>query len=192
MPRGKVGIIVDGSTPNTELTINPLPHPIRKGYAHSFAYGRRAGPPAQHRPAHGQHRPDRRNRGIPLRRPLRTAHRHGTSTIDRIAFNAILPGASILTGGTVNTLDILQGITLNTGTNIQIGRDINLLNVGRDINLRTGRNILIGRDWARSSSPPRGPARGATSCRSTCLRPPRWWQRPRNPRFPATFRVVLQ
>ena len=39
MTGGKIGIIVDGSTPNTELTINPLPHPIRKGYAHSFAYG---------------------------------------------------------------------------------------------------------------------------------------------------------
>src|SRR5271157_6014260 len=39
MPNNDVGIIVDGSTPNTELTINPLPHPIRKGYAHSYAYG---------------------------------------------------------------------------------------------------------------------------------------------------------
>ena len=39
MTGGKIGIIVDGSTPNTELTINPLPHPIRKGYAHSYAYG---------------------------------------------------------------------------------------------------------------------------------------------------------
>ena len=39
MPNGEVGIIVDGSTPNTELTINPLPHPIVKGYAHSYAYG---------------------------------------------------------------------------------------------------------------------------------------------------------
>ena len=39
MPNGKVGIIVDGSTQNTELTINALPHPIPKGYAHSYAYG---------------------------------------------------------------------------------------------------------------------------------------------------------
>ena len=35
MPNGEVGIIVDGSTQNTELTINALPHPIPKGYAHS-------------------------------------------------------------------------------------------------------------------------------------------------------------
>ena len=59
-------------------------------------------------------------------------------TIDRIAFNAIMPGASILTGGTVNTLDVYQGITLNTGTSIQIGRDLNLLNVGGDIDLSNG------------------------------------------------------
>ena len=39
MPNGEVGIVVDGSSPNTELTINPLPHAIRKGYAKSYAYG---------------------------------------------------------------------------------------------------------------------------------------------------------
>ena len=39
MPGGEVGIIVDGSTHNTELTINALPRPIPKGYAHSYAYG---------------------------------------------------------------------------------------------------------------------------------------------------------
>ena len=36
-----------------------------------------------------------------------------------------------MTGGTVNTLDVLQGITLKTGTNIQIGRDLNLLTSAR-------------------------------------------------------------
>ena len=35
-------------------------------------------------------------------------------TVDRIAFNSIQPGASIVTGGSVNTLDVLQGITLDT------------------------------------------------------------------------------
>ena len=34
-----MGIIVDGSTQNTELTINPLGQPQKKGFAHSFAYG---------------------------------------------------------------------------------------------------------------------------------------------------------
>ncbi len=39
MSGGRVGIIVDGSTSNTDLTINPLGEPQKKGYAHSFAYG---------------------------------------------------------------------------------------------------------------------------------------------------------
>ncbi len=39
MSGGRVGIIVDGSTPNTDLTINPLGQPQKKGFAHSFAYG---------------------------------------------------------------------------------------------------------------------------------------------------------
>ena len=39
MSGGRVGLIVDGSTQNTELTINPLGQQQRKGYATSFAYG---------------------------------------------------------------------------------------------------------------------------------------------------------
>ena len=39
MAGGRVGIIVDGSTQNTELAINPLGLPQKKGFAHSFAYG---------------------------------------------------------------------------------------------------------------------------------------------------------
>jgi hypothetical protein len=84
-----------------------------------------------------------------------------TATVDRIAFNAILPGASITTGGTVNTLDVLQGITLNTGTNIQIGRDLNLLNTGGDVNLSYGSQIIVGRDMGATLQPPKGTGSGS-------------------------------
>ena len=96
MPGGKVGIIVDGSTPNTELTINPLPHPIRKGYAHSFAYGASG---QNHLLNIGQLTVN--SGAIGAIEGFHTADLSGpltatdTSTIDRIAFNAILPGASI-------------------------------------------------------------------------------------------------
>jgi hypothetical protein len=162
MPQGKIGIIVDGSTPNTELTINPLPHPIRKGYAHSFSYGAAAQDhllnigqltvnTGQIGAIEGFHSAD-------LSGPLTAT---ATSTIDRIAFNSIQPGASITTGGTVNTMDILQGITLNTGTSIQIGRDLNLLNVGQDINLTNGSQFLIGRDIGAVLQPPKGTGSGS-------------------------------
>ena len=118
MPNGEVGIIVDGSNDNTELTINTLPTPIRKGYAHSYAYGQSG---VTHILNIGQITVNSGSIGAiegfhtaNLVGPLVAS---GTTTVDRIAFNAIDPGASITIGGTLNTLDVLQGITLNTGTN---------------------------------------------------------------------------
>ena len=152
MPNGEVGIIVDGSNDNTELTINPLPHPIRKGYAHSYAYGQSG---VTHILNIGQITVNSGSIGAiegfhsaNLVGPLVV---NGTTTVDRIAFNAIMPqpagsnfpGPSIFVGGTLNTLDVLQDITL-TGTpasattpdrHIAIGRDLNLLNVGGNIDL---------------------------------------------------------
>src|SRR5271157_2527168 len=103
MPNNEVGIIVDGSTPNTELTINPLPTPIRKGYAHSYAYGQAN---VSHILNIGQITV---NSGeIGAIEGFHTANLsgslivNGTATVDRIAFNAINPGASI-TVGNVNS-----------------------------------------------------------------------------------------
>ncbi len=162
MPNGQVGIIVDGSTSNTELTINPLPHPIRKNYAHSFAYGQ-AG--VTHILNVGQITVSSGAIGAVegfhttnLVGPLVIG---GTQTVDRIAFNSIGPGGSIQVGGTLNTLDILQGITLNTGTRITIGQDLNLLNVGQSITLTNGSQILVGRDIAATLQPPKGTGTGS-------------------------------
>jgi hypothetical protein len=162
MPGGKVGIIVDGSTENTELTINPLPAAIRKGYAHSFGYGM-AG--RDHLLNVGQITINSGSIGAiegfhtaDLSGPVVVS---GTNPVDRIAFNSIQPGASIQTGGDLNTLDVLQGITLNTGTSIQIGRDLNLLNVGQNLTLANGSKILIGRDGGAILQPPKGTGTGA-------------------------------
>ncbi|QEH32899.1 hypothetical protein OJF2_13840 [Aquisphaera giovannonii] len=162
MPDGKVGIIVDGSTANTELTINPLPAAQRKGYAHSYAYGQanqghlmNVGQitvnSGQIGTIEGFHSAD-------LSGPITIG---GTSTVDRIAFNSIQPGASINMGGTLNTLDVLQGINLNTGSSLSIGRDLNLLNVGGDINLSNGSQFLIGRDLGAILQPPKGTGSGS-------------------------------
>ncbi len=162
MPGNKIGIIVDGSTENTQLTINPLPHPIRKGYAHSYAYGMGG---QAHLVNVGQITV---NSGrIGSIEGYHTANLSGpvvvgdTTTIDRMAFNAILPGASIKTGGSLNTLDVLQGITLNTGTNIEIGRDLNLLNAGGNIELSNGSQIKIARDLGAVLQPPKGTGTGS-------------------------------
>src|SRR5271165_7016539 len=130
MPNGEVGIIVDGSNDNTELTINPLPTPIRKGYAHSYAYGMSG---ETHILNIGQITVN--SGSIAAIEGFHTANLvgplvvGGTATVDRIAFNAImpqpagsnLPGPSITVGGTLNTLDVLQGITLTGPTSTSTG-----------------------------------------------------------------------
>jgi hypothetical protein len=160
MPGGRVGIIVDGSTQNTELTINPLGQQQRKGFAHSFAYG------AANR-GHvlnigqitintGEIADIEGFQDAVLSGPLVIS---GTTAVDRIALEGILPGGSITTGGDVNTLDVLTGITL-TGTNIDIGRDLNLLNVGQNITLSDGSQFIIGRNLGLVSQPPKGTGTG--------------------------------
>jgi hypothetical protein len=160
MPGGKVGIIVDGSTQNTELTINPLGQSQRKGFAHSFAYGTAARGHilniGQITVNTGQIADIEGFQDAVLSGPLVVS---SASPIDRIAFYAIEPGASITTGGDVNTLDVLNGITL-TGTNIDIGRDLNLLNVSGNITLSDGANFIIGRNLGVVSQPPKGTGTG--------------------------------
>lgn len=161
MPGGKVGIILDGTTDNTELSINPLPQPIRKGYAHSFAYGQGA---KERVLKIGQITVNSGSIGAivgfhtaDLAGPVAVG---GSRSVDRMAFRSILPGASITTGGDLNTLDVLQGVHLN-GTNIQIGRDLNLFNVGGDVVLENGASVLVGRDMGLVGQPPKGTGTGS-------------------------------
>jgi hypothetical protein len=162
MSNGRVGIIVDGSTPNTELTINPLGQAQRKGYASSYAYGQAL---QGHLLNIGQITINSGEIGSilgfqdsELSGPLTSM---GTNAIDRIAFDTILPGASITTGGDVNTLDVLQGVDLSgSGTGIHIGRDLNLLNVGGDIDITNGATFSIGRFLGLVNQPPKGTGTG--------------------------------
>ena len=107
-----MGIIVDGSTQNTDLTINPLGEPQKKGFAHSFAYGESTRTHilnvGQLTVTSGEIGAIEGFQNAVLSGPLVAT---GTNAIDRIAFDAILPGASITTGGDVNTLDVLTGLT---------------------------------------------------------------------------------
>jgi hypothetical protein len=163
MSGGRVGIIVDGSTSNTDLTINPLGEPQKKGYAHSFAYGESN---RIHLLNVGQLTVNSGNIGAiegfqdtELSGPLVAS---GTAAINRLAFYSILPGASITTGGDVNTLDVLNEISLSgAGTGINIGRDLNLLNVGGGITLADDANFTIGRNVGLVPQPPKGTGTGS-------------------------------
>jgi hypothetical protein len=163
MSGGRVGIIVDGSTQNTELTINPLGQPQKKGFAHSFAYGESSRTHVlnvgQITINSGQIASILGFQDADLSGPLVV---NGTGSIDRLAFLNILPGASITTGGDVQTLDVVGEIDLSgPGTGISIGRDVNLLNVGSNLTLSNGATFKIGRFLGLLSQPPKGTGTGS-------------------------------
>ncbi|HEY2154873.1 MAG TPA: hypothetical protein VGH33_04540 [Isosphaeraceae bacterium] len=71
----------------------------------------------------------------------------GTNPIDRLAFYSLAPGANIITGGDVDTMDIWTGITLSgANTGVNIGRDLNFLSTNGDILIGNNANFVIGRD----------------------------------------------
>ena len=163
MPGGRVGIIVHGSTQNTDLTINPLGQPQKKGFAHSFAYGESGRVHllniGQLTVTSGQIGDIEGFQDAELSGPLAVT---GTTPIDRIALYSIVPGASITTGGDLQTLDVFNNIDLSgAGTGITIGRDLNLLNVGGIITLSNGANFIIGRNLGLIPQPPKGTGTGS-------------------------------
>jgi hypothetical protein len=162
MSGGRVGLILDGTTNQTELTISPEAKHQRKGYAHSFSYGMASQSgilnigqitvnSGQLAAVEGFHTAD-------LSGPLAIT---GNQPVDRIAFNALLPGASIQIGTDLNTLDILKGVDLNSGPGIIIGRDLNLLNVGTDLDLSNGASLKVGRYLGATPQPPKGTGTGS-------------------------------
>ena len=101
MPGGQIGLIVDGTTANSQLEIDPLAFPQRKGYAHSFAYGQQGRSEVLNvgsiNVTSGQIGGILGYSDVNLSGPLTIG---GTGTVDRIALNNVLPGASIGVGGT--------------------------------------------------------------------------------------------
>ena len=162
MPGGKVGIIVDGSTDNMQLVIDPLPFPQRKGYAHSFAYGQTG----------REHLLDIGSLNVTSGRINAILGFHtadlsgplvigGGAVVDRIAVDSIQPGGAIGIGGSLNTLDVLKGITLTSGPGISIANDLNLLNVGQNVVLSNGASLVVGRFVGLTPQPPKGTSTGS-------------------------------
>ncbi len=162
MPGGQVGLIVDGSTQYQQLTIDPLPVVQRRGYAHSFGYGEAGRTHILNIGSiqinSGQIQAILGFHSANLTGPLTIG---GTGTVDRVAFNALLPGASIGIGGTLNTLDIANTANLSGGAGVSIARDLNLLNVGGDLTLNNGSIFFVGRDLGQTLQPPKGTSTGS-------------------------------
>ena len=146
----ELALTVQGTTGLSILDINPVNHPKTKGTAHQFSYKMTAqdhvlpigsinvtsGTIFQ---INGYHTAD-------LYGPITVG---GTAPVDRIALNSIQPGGSIVTGGDLNSLDILNGVTLDgsAGSNgIGIGRDLNEMSVGGNMLITNGAQFNVLRD----------------------------------------------
>jgi len=149
---GTVELIVDGSNSNTVLTIDPRARPRGPGNAHNFNATSAASPylrVGKITVTSGQINQILGYRDAILSGPINIT---GTATVDRIAFTALAPGASITTAGTLNTLDVLNDLSLSGGPGIQIGTpggtigDLNSLSVGGSISLTGGSSFGINRD----------------------------------------------
>jgi hypothetical protein len=176
-PGGQIDLFVYGATPNTTLQVDPLPHntvqispqgvqnndpqlglTFARRFLNRFAVGTKAHDGLLHI----------RNIVVPngtLGAVLayRTASLSGslilpgTTPVDRIALEAINPGAILATGGDLNTLNVFDNLTLSgAGTGLSVGRDLNWLNVGGNVSAADGANFVVGRDVGLVAQPAKG------------------------------------
>ena len=155
---GHIDIIIRGSTEDTEVAINPISRYIAKGVAHDFAYGdaNRSGMMQV-----GNITVTSGTLGAFV--GYNTAVLNGSlnipssNRVDRIAFQALAPGASITTGGDLEDLDIRQNANLvGQSSFIHVGRDLNWFNMPGDLNLTNGATLAIGRYVGETFQPNRG------------------------------------
>lgn len=161
LPNRTVALIVDGTNSDSVLTVDVNTPNRNKGTAHTYR-GSKASPflkVGQVIVTTGQINQILGYRDANLYGPINIA---GTAPVDRIAFTNLMPGASIRTGGDLNTLDVLNNIDLTTGPGIQIGDpagtlgDLNAMNVGQDVNLSGGASIRVTRDLGLTPQIPKG------------------------------------
>ena len=166
LPDGRIGLVVRGTNPQSELDIVALPTPRAPNSAHTFGLSRGL-------------RDGTLDVGlIDIYGPIagvfgyNTADLSGTliirdtSTVSRIALAELSPGASIVTGGTVDQLEVLRSAHLaGDGTGITIGQDLNVLNVGEFLTISDGANVQVGRDLGLIAQAASGTGRGGRGAR---------------------------
>lgn len=156
--RGRVNLIVQGTTLDSELAINPvLSGRNGPGRGHIIAPGGRRRDGLLHvnsiRVSTGTIGSILGYRSADLSGPIALG---STNRVDRIAFNSIQPGGSISVGGDLNTLDILNNANFSAAQGLAVGRDLNSLSVGQDLLFSNGAGLVIGRDLGAAPQPAKG------------------------------------
>jgi hypothetical protein len=154
---GRVGIRVDGSGPDSVLSIDPVSPPHAKGLAHRFSFGQGTYSHMLNIGAidvtSGQIFQILGYHTAVLSGPVLIG---GDTPVDRIAFFQLLPGASISDGNDLNTFDVFDNATISGGPGIQVGRDLNWFNIGGNLTVENGANIIVNRDIGLVLQPAKG------------------------------------
>ena len=157
MSGGRVELIVDGSDANTIIGVNPVSRKFHKGTAHDFPPRAALGDNLLHigaiKVTSGKIGQILAYQTADLSGPITIA---GTAPVDRIAFFALKPGASIITGGDLNTLDTYNNLAIGGAQGIAIGRDLNWMLVGGNLSIGAGSSFVVNRDIGLASQPAKG------------------------------------
>ncbi len=160
-PGGRVDLFVYGSSGDTTLSIDPAGPTIAQGGAHKFPTG------------FVLHNNVINIRNITVVNGMmnnilgyRTAQLSGAVTlssqyssvpfVDRIAFESLLPGASINVPTTLQTLDVYNNVSLDGGPGIVVGQDLNAMTVGGGMTMVNGASLRVGRDLGAVLQPAKG------------------------------------
>ena len=166
MSGGRVELIVDGSDSNTIIGVNPVGRKFHKGTAHDFPPRAALGDNLLHigqiKVTSGQIGQILANQTADLSGPILVA---GTAPVDRIAFYALKPGAAIITGGDLNTLDVYNNLSLGGKLGIIVGRDLNWMQVGGNIDIGAGSTFTVNRDIGLVLQQPKGSDPGGQGAR---------------------------
>jgi hypothetical protein len=167
LPNGTIKLVVTGSDPTTELAVNPVREVFNdfkaRRQAHNFhpefGFGNHLLNIGELDIKSGRIGSILGFRTATLSGPLVIT---GSTPVSRIALYQLLPGATIVTGGDLDTLDIFNNATLSgAGTGLNIGRDLNLLNINGDLTIQNGANLIVGRDIGATPQPPKGSGTGS-------------------------------
>jgi hypothetical protein len=161
-PGGRVSFVVDGSTADTLLEINQIiPRHSTKSGAHDFNpnFAVQGAPlnVASIMVTSGSIGSIEGYHDAVLSGPISVG---GTTPVNRIAFQSILPGGSIGVGGTLNTLDVLNDAHFSKSTGLFVGQDLNWFEVGGNLTFESNANMTVGRDLGLTLQAPKGSGLG--------------------------------
>ncbi len=171
MPGGKFGLKLIGTNNQSVVTINPLVDSEIKNSAHTFNTRQTTYDGLINigsiSVANGMIDDIEGYKTAVLSGPLIAT---GTNPIDRLAFDAIAPGANIITGGDVNTLDVATTVTLSgANTGIFVGRNLNFFSTFGDVSIGNGANFIVGNDIGLNAQPAKGTGPSSIPSNATTL-----------------------